>query len=221
MPMTGVKICGISTFEIYRHCAELEVDWIGMVFYPQSPRHLELKQAKMLADQADKMIELSKRPGRVALVVDASDDELAAIIAHARPDMIQLHGSEDLSRMAHIKERFGLPVMPVIKVCNHKDIEKANKLADVADWILFDAAPKDPENSLPGGTGESFDWHYLADAVIKQPWMLAGGLQPDTVQRAISVTGACHVDVSSGVEKNKGEKSKSAITAFVHAAKLS
>ena len=217
---TSVKICGISTFDIYRHCAEVGVDWIGMVFYARSPRHLEIQQAAALALQADQEIAPSARPGRIALVVDADDASLQAIIDHARPDMLQLHGHEPPARIAEIKQRFGLPVMPVITVSSQQDIQEAAAVTELADWILFDAQPSADSDGLPGGTGSSFDWSYLADFNSHTPWMLAGGLNPENVAKAIQITHAPCVDISSGVEKNRGEKSKTAISAFVHAAKL-
>ena len=217
---TSVKICGISTFDIYRHCAEVGVDWIGMVFYARSPRHLEIEHAAALATQADRDIAPAMRPGRIALVVDADDASLNAIIEHARPDMLQLHGHEPPSRIAEIKQRFGLPVMPVITVSRKQDIQEAGAVTELADWILFDAQPSTDSDGLPGGTGSSFDWSYLANFKSSTPWMLAGGLNAGNVAQAIKITQAPCVDISSGVEKNRGEKSKTAISAFVHAAKL-
>ena len=217
---TSVKICGISTFDIYRHCAEVGVDWIGMVFYARSPRHLEIEQAAALAAQADRDIAPAMRPGRIALVVDADDASLNAIIEHARPDMLQLHGHEPPARIAVIKQRFGLPVMPVITVSSKQDIQEAGAVTELADWILFDAQPSADSDGLPGGTGSSFDWSYLADFKSSTPWMLAGGLNAGNVAQAIEITQTPCVDISSGVEKNRGEKSKTAISAFVHAAKL-
>ncbi|MGB1894972.1 MAG: phosphoribosylanthranilate isomerase [Candidatus Puniceispirillaceae bacterium] len=217
---TSVKICGISAFDIYRHCAEVGVDWIGMVFYARSPRHLEIEQAAALAAQADRDIAPAMRPGRIALVVDADDASLNAIIEHARPDMLQLHGHEPPARISDIKQRFGLPVMPVITVSSKQDIQEAGAVTELADWILFDAQPSADSDGLPGGTGSSFDWSYLADFKSSTPWMLAGGLNARNVAQAIEITQAPCVDISSGVEKNRGEKSKTAISAFVHAAKL-
>ena len=217
---TSVKICGISTFDIYRHCAEVGVDWIGMVFYARSPRHLDVEQAAALAAQADQEIAPASRPGRVALVVDGDDDSLKAIIKHARPDMLQLHGHESPARIAEIKQRFGLPVMPVITVSSQQDIHQAKAITELADWILFDAQPSPDSDGLPGGTGSSFDWSYLANFKSSTPWMLAGGLNAGNVAKAILISQAPAVDISSGVEKNRGEKSKTAISAFVQAAKL-
>ena len=217
---SAVKICGISTFEIYHHCADVGVDWIGMVFFKKSPRHLVLSTAAALAQQSDKELDPASRPGRVALVVDADDAYLEAIISHARPDMLQLHGHEKPARIAEIKQRFGLPVMPVISVSSANDIAQASEVAELADWILFDAQPSPDSDGLPGGTGSSFDWSYLAGFKHDTPWMLAGGLNAGNVREAISISDARAVDISSGVEKNRGEKSKSAISAFVQAAKL-
>ena len=135
----AVKICGISTFESYHLCSGLGVDWVGFVFFPASPRHLSLVQARQLAEQADDQIDAQTRPRRVALCVDASDDELADIIDAARPHMLQLHGSETAERVQEIKSKFSLPVMPVIKVASKDDISQAAAFADCADWILFDA----------------------------------------------------------------------------------
>ncbi len=216
----AVKICGISTFEIYRHCAEIGVDWIGMVFFEKSPRHLELSKAAELTKKGDEELDPASRPERVALVVDADDGYIEAIINHARPDMLQLHGHEKPERIAQIKHRFGLPVMPIISVSKANDIAQASEVAELADWILFDAQPSSDSSSLPGGTGSSFDWSYLVGFRNETPWMLAGGLNAQNVKEAIAISGARAVDISSGVEKKRGEKSKSAISAFVHAAKL-
>lgn len=221
---TAVKICGISSPDIYRHCAKLGVDWVGLVFFSASPRHLALTQARALVDAVDSDAQLAAPPRRVALCVDASDDELAAIIDAARPDMLQLHGSETVERARAIKKKFSLPVMPVIKVAVKADIEKATLFSDCADWVLFDAAPhietKTNVSKLPGGTGKSFDWGYLAEAELPLPFMLAGGLTAENVAHAVTLTNASCVDVSSGVEKSRGQKSKSAISAFVKAAKF-
>ena len=131
---------------------------------------------------------------------------------------------DSAERVREIKSKFSLPVMPVIKVACKADIEKAELFSDCADWLLFDAAPDTAmmtnEPNLPGGTGMSFDWQYLAEAELRLPFMLAGGLTAANVAQAVTLTKAPCVDVSSGVEKNRGEKSKTAISAFVKAAKF-
>ena len=83
------------------------------MFFSASPRHLSLTQARALVDAADSDTQLAVPPRRVALCVDASDDELTAIVDAARPNMLQLHGNETVERVRAIKSKFSLPVMPV------------------------------------------------------------------------------------------------------------
>ena len=219
--MTNVKICGISTLDSYLYCAENNVDYVGFVFFGKSPRHLELDAAAQLADRVDAALEPKKQnaPQRIALSVNADNAMLEEIIKHARPDILQLHGHESPERTNEIKQIFGLPVMPVIKVANKADIDAAADYFSVADRLLFDAAPPSGAE-LPGGMGVQFDWTLMRDANIPIPWMLGGGLDADNVAEAITLSGADCVDVSSGVEKKRGEKSLSAISRFVKSAKF-
>ena len=219
--MTNIKICGISTLNSYLHCAENDVDYIGFVFFDKSPRHLDLDVAAQLADRADDALKDKKQnaPKRIALSVNADNAMLEEIINHARPNILQLHGHESPERTNEIKQIFGLPVMPVIQVSNRADIDAAAAYFSVADILLFDAAPECGAE-LPGGMGAQFDWNLMRDANIPIPWMLGGGLNSDNVAEAITLSGADCVDVSSGVEKKRGEKSLSAISRFVKSAKF-
>lgn len=211
MPDTQIKICGITTADIYRHCADEAVDWVGFVFFEKSPRHLSYDAAAELVDTAPK-----NGPKRVALTVNADDDAIADILAVAKPDMIQLHGHESADRAAHIQQKFGVKVMPVIAIRTASDLIAATTFADRCEWLLFDAAM--PSGAvLPGGRGEQFDWQILADFKIDVSWMLAGGLDADNVARAIKMVQPDAVDISSGVEHSKGVKSKALISRFVQA----
>ncbi len=219
--MANVKICGISTLNSYLHCAENNVDYVGFVFFDKSPRHLDLDAAAKLADRADDALKDKKQyaPQRIALSVNADNALLKEIIKHARPDILQLHGHESPKRIKEIKQIFGLPVMPVIHVSNRADIVASAAYFSVADRLLFDAVPHSSAD-LPGGMGAQFDWNLMRDANIPIPWMLGGGLDSDNVAEAITLSGADCVDVSSGVEKKRGEKSLSAISRFVKSAKF-
>ena len=219
--MTSVKICGISTLDSYLHCAKNNVDYVGFVFFDKSPRHLDLDAAAQLADKADEALKDKKKsaPQRIALSVNADNAMLEEIINHARPNILQLHGHESPERTNEIKQIFGLPVMPVIQVSNRADIDAAAAYFSVADILLFDAAPECGAE-LPGGMGAQFDWNLMRDANIPIPWMLGGGLDSANVAEAITLSGADCVDVSSGVEKKRGEKSLSAISRFVKSAKF-
>jgi phosphoribosylanthranilate isomerase len=208
-PPPLVKICGLSTPESVATAIEAGADRIGLVFFPRSPRHVTLARARDLARE-------SAGTAVTALVVDADDRALDAIVEAVSPAWLQLHGSESPDRVAAIRRRFGLPVMKAVGVAAGEDIARAEFYRGVADAILFDAKP--PRGAvLPGGNGAAFDWTVLRGAPAG--YMLSGGLSPDNVAEALRITGATAVDVSSGVESAPGVKDLGRIRAFVQAAK--
>lgn len=211
---TEVKICGLSTPETIEAALSGGADYVGLVFYPPSPRSIAPSAARVLADQARGHALV------VALVVDAGDrmlDELADVV---RPDLFQLHGSETHERAAAIRDRLGIPVMKAIKVENAADAEAALSWTGICQRVLFDAkTPNGFKGALPGGNGLTFDWHVLDRVRGKLDFMLSGGLTPDNVAAAIRLTGAPAVDVSSGVEIRPGLKDLDLIAKFLAAAK--
>jgi phosphoribosylanthranilate isomerase len=149
---------------------------------------------------------------RVGLFVDPDDALLDEKLATGALDMLQLHGAETPERVAAIKQRTGKPAMKAIKVTVGGDVERGIKAyAPVADRLMFDAA----EGILPGGNAKAFDWTILSGRSVPLPWFLAGGLTPENVAEAVRVTGARAVDVSSGVEAERGVKSIERIRAFL------
>jgi phosphoribosylanthranilate isomerase len=110
----------------------------------------------------------------------------------------------------------GLPVMKAIPVAEAADVRRASDYAGSADYILFDAKAS-PNAEIAGGNGVPFDWQALAG--IKPPFALSGGLTAETVGEAIRMTGATLVDVSSGVERSRGEKDAKLVASFIRAAK--
>ena len=214
----AVKICGIGSVADYDVCRDVGATFVGMVFYPRSPRHLDLDSARVIAAHAARTDRREACPARVALTVNMDDDGLADIIEAARPHYIQLHGDETPERARHIRDRFGLPLVRAIRVAGPEDLEGCDAWEGVADWLLFDA--KGDPGGLPGGTGHVFDWTLLANHAGRTKWMLAGGLSEDNIARAIAVTGASAVDVSSGVESAPGKKDADRIRNFVSKAQL-
>ena len=207
-----VKICGLSTRETLDAALQAGADMVGFVFFPASPRHLGLEQARGLGRLA------KGRAAKVALTVDADDAMLANIVETLQPDLLQLHGNETIARLRDIKTRFGLPVMKVIAVETATDLAVLPGFAGVADRMLFDArAPKDA--TRPGGLGAVFDWHVLENLDLKLPYMVSGGLTPDNLAEAVRVTRAGGIDVSSGVERSPGHKDPEMILKFIRAAR--
>lgn len=207
-----VKICGLKTPETLAAALDAGADMVGFVFFPKSPRHIDLTTAETLGRQA------AGRALKVALTVDADDTALAAIIAALHPDLFQLHGHETPDRVAAVRARFGLPVMKAIGVATADDLKDVQAFAAVSDRILFDAKP--PKDAAhPGGNGLAFDWSLITGLDLSIPSMVSGGLDPANVAEALRRTGAQGVDVSSGVETAPGQKDPAKITAFVQAAK--
>jgi phosphoribosylanthranilate isomerase len=208
----AVKICGLSTRKTLEVALQAGADMVGFVFFEASPRHISLGTARELGQTA------KGRALKVALTVDANDAILSNIVETLQPDILQLHGSESISRVRDIKQTFGVPVMKVIAVAAAGDLDELPGFATVADRILFDArAPKDA--TRPGGLGVPFDWKLLKSVDLKIPFMVSGGLNAANVAEAIRITNAGGVDVSSGVESAPGVKDVEMILAFIRAAR--
>lgn len=206
-----VKICGLTTPAAVEAAVGAGAAYLGFNFFPKSPRFVDPARARDLA------IDVPPGVAKVALVVNADDAELSRILDVVPIDMLQLHGAETPERVAEVRERFGLPVMKAIGVAEAGDLDAVEAYAPMADQLLIDAKP--PKDAvLPGGNGLTFDWRLVANRRWPVPWMLAGGLTPDTVAEAVALTGARQVDVASGVESAPGQKDPGLIRAFIKAA---
>lgn len=207
-----VKICGITDEEAMDAAIEAEADYVGLVFFPPSPRNVT-------PERAAELVEFT--PGevtKVGLFVDPDDAMLDSVLTRVRLDLLQLHGNEPPERIEAIRLEYGLPVMKVLSVAEAADLAAAEPYLAVSDRLLFDAKP--PKGAaLPGGNAVSFDWSILAGRKWGLPWMLAGGLTPANVAEAVRISGASAVDVSSGVESAPGVKDPAKILAFIKAAR--
>ena len=209
---TEVKICGLKTPEAVDAALAGGADYIGLVFFPRSPRHVDIKTGLRLADLARGQAKV------VALFVDPEDRAFDSIVEQVQPDMIQLHGDESAPRVKEIRKRCGVPVIKAIRVGSAVDVKRAQRYDDAADLILFDAkAP--PGAAIPGGNGLTFDWHALDGIKDRMKFMLSGGLNAENVAEAIRLTGARAVDVSSGVESAPGVKDPELIRRFLKSVK--
>lgn len=207
-----VKICGLKDHDMMQAALCAGADYVGLVFFEKSPRNVSIEQAASLADLA------RGRAYIVALVVDATTQELGQIVETVQPDYLQLHGNETVERADEIAGLFGIPVIKAIGVNSLGDVARADGYK-TADIILFDAKADPKITQLPGGNGIAFDWHNLKGQKEQRNFMLSGGLTPENVQNAISLTGCAIVDVSSGVEISTGVKDKVLIQAFINGAK--
>ena len=202
------KLCGLTKNQDIDAAAEAGAAYVGFVFFPKSPRNLEVAEARELA------LRVPLKITKVALVVNADNAFLDHITASVPLDMLQLHGMESPERVVEVKARYGLPVMKALGIANTKDIILAQTYAGAADQLLLDAKPLSGHD-LPGGNGLSFDWKLLHGQKWSVPWMLAGGLTPINVAEAIQLSGAKQVDVSSGIEAMPGQKCPKLMAEFV------
>lgn len=211
MSATSIKICGVKDADTLLATANAGATHVGFNFVRSSPRFIPVQKAKGIAGLAPSSL------ARVALFANALDHEFEDVVRAIRPQFFQLHGAENPERVAFVRKRFGVPVIKAIAVAAADDVRDGiKKYGDVADEFLFDTKSPDGQS---GGTGRTFDWSLLAGAQIPKPWMLSGGLTPKNVAEAIRVSGARGVDVSSGVEVERGVKDTNLIAAFVKAAK--
>lgn len=206
---TAIKICGLSTPVTLACAIESGARYIGFVFYPPSPRHVEIDTAKELG------LQIPTGVRAVGLFVNPTDEQLENTLGKVGLDMIQLHGDETPARVTEIKDKTKMPVMKAIRVATESDLDNIEDFEAAADWLLFDA--KSPDKY--GGTGHSFDWNILKGKTFSRPWMLGGGLNADNVGEALSILSPDAVDVSSGVESTKGVKDIEKIKAFINATK--
>jgi phosphoribosylanthranilate isomerase len=197
-----VKICGISDPEAFDAAIGAGADWVGFAFFPPSPRYVTPARAAELSARSP------GGPPRVGLFVDPSPEAIATTLDEIPLDILQLYGAVDLPAL---RTRFGLPVWRPVGVAGTADLPRE---MGEADRLLVEAKPP-PGATRPGGNAARFDWSLLRGWRAPGPWILGGGLTPDNVAEAIRITDAPAVDVSSGVERARGNKDPALIRAFI------
>ncbi|WP_349572051.1 phosphoribosylanthranilate isomerase [Azotobacter salinestris] len=194
------KICGITRVEDALVAAEAGADAIGLVFYPKSPRAVTLQQAKAIAAALPPFVTT------VGLFVNASRYEISEILDELPLDLLQFHGDETSADC----DGYRRPYIKALRVRPGEDIAARCLEYRNASGILLDAYVP----GVPGGTGESFDWS-LVPRILSKPVILAGGLTAQNVRAAIAQVAPYAVDVSGGVEVEKGVKDAEKIRAFI------
>ncbi len=206
-----IKICGIKTPEILETVIESGADMVGFMHFARSPRHVSIEDIATLISEARGRIQ-------TCVVLVNPDNSCVAEVAALGPDWIQLHGPETPHRVEAIRAEAGVEIMKALPIGSADDVAHVAAFVDVADSILLDAKP--PKGAdRPGGLGETFDWSLLKALDPSIPFMLSGGLTPQTVAHAISSVRPYGVDVSSGVETAPGVKDKRLIEAFIRNAR--
>ncbi len=197
---TRVKICGITTPEDANAAVAAGADAIGLVFYAASPRCVSISLAKQITENISPFVNC------VGLFVDADDAYISEVIKEVAIDTLQFHGQETEQACA----LFNRPYIKALRMNDSVSLFDEVEKYPSAKGLLLDAYVK----GIPGGTGKAFDWSIIPNNLTK-PIILAGGLDENNVKKAISQVHPYAVDVSGGVEKEKGIKDPVKIKKFI------
>ncbi len=198
--MTKIKICGLTNSRIAQQAALAGSDAIGLVFYEQSPRYIDINLAREIVSTLPPFV------NKVGLFVNANPSFIDEVLCEVALDTLQFHGDESLSECM----QYEMPFIKALRVSTEIDLKKVANKYSQATALLLDTYQED----VYGGSGKSFDWS-LANVDLGLPIILAGGLNPDNVAQAIDMAQPYAVDVSSGVESSKGVKDIDKIRSFI------
>lgn len=194
------KICGITRIDDALVAIAAGADAIGLVFYPKSPRAVNIAQAQAIIAALPPLVTT------VGLFVDMPRDQLSELLAQVPLDLLQFHGDESAADC----DGYNRPYIKALRVKAGDDVAAMMAGYPRASGILLDTFVA----GVPGGTGEAFDWSLVPQG-LNIPIILAGGLNAENIARAIEQVRPYAVDVSGGVEVSKGVKDAGKVHAFV------
>ena len=197
---TKVKICGITNLKNALEASEIGVDALGFVFFKDSPRYIDPIEAGKIINLLPTFLL------RVGLFVNPSENEVLSAISDSRINMIQFHGDEN----EEFCNQFNLPYIKAVAFRDDLNLLEYCKLYASSSAILIDTYSK----KLRGGTGKTFDWDLLPKE-LPLPIIIAGGLDSINVSLLIKTLNPYGVDVSGGVEREKGIKDYDMMKNFV------
>jgi phosphoribosylanthranilate isomerase len=201
---TRVKICGITRVEDAQSAAAQGADAIGLVFYPPSPRYVDLGLARQIVERTPPLV------STVAVFVNPTRDQVESVIRECGVTLLQFHGDEP----PEFCGGFPVPYIKAARIRPGLDLIKYLSPYTAARAWMLDAF----HDELWGGTGGAFDWS-LVPAGLANPIILSGGLAASNVADAIRRVRPYAVDVSSSVEAAKGVKDPAKVAAFIGAVK--
>jgi phosphoribosylanthranilate isomerase len=197
---TRVKVCGITKKEDALLAADLGVDALGFVFYKDSPRYIDPGKVGEITSALHPFIL------RVGLFVNSNEDAVRDSIKKSKINFLQFHGDESEKYC----NQFNLPYIKSISMKDGVNLLECCSEYRSASALLLDTYNK----KLKGGTGEVFDWKKIPNN-LSSPLIIAGGLNPENIENLIKLVNPFCVDVSGGVEINKGIKDKEKMKKFM------
>ena len=201
MQYTRIKICGFTQLNDALHTCNAGADAIGLVFCDKSPRNIDVSRASQISRALPAFVT------SVALFMNEDESQIRQILDEVPVDCLQFHGEED----AGFCRQFNRPYIKAIAMDGETELTRKVSAYNDARGVLLDShAP-----GQVGGTGETFDWNEIPHD-LGIPLILAGGLSVENVAEAVRIVQPYAVDVSSGVEREKGLKDAELVTAFIH-----
>ena len=197
---TKIKICGITNLKNALDAVEIGVDALGFVFFKKSPRYIEPQKARVIIDSLPSFVL------RVGLFVNPTKDEVLSAVINSRVNLLQFHGDED----EKFCNQFNLPYIKAISFRDGINLLEYCQLFASSSAILIDTYSQE----MRGGTGKTFNWNLIPKN-LPLPLIIAGGLDSKNVSSLINSADPYGVDVSGGVELNKGIKDYSMMKNFV------
>ena len=194
--MAKIKICGLSRKCDIEIANQLNIDYIGFVFYKKSKRYVSFEQAKELKSTLHKDVKV------VGVFVDEPIENVVMLLDKGIIDIAQLHGNEDEDYIKELRSKTDKPIIKAFCINSEEDVIKANQ--STADYVLLDAGM---------GSGNVFEWQHINR--INRPYFLAGGLSIENAENAIKILNPYALDISSGVETD-GLKDKNKMISFVN-----
>ena len=218
-----IKVCGMRDAQNIREVSQLGVDMIGMVFYPKSPRYVEMQSshAGIIPDyvKEDINIKSAKSPARVGVFVDDMVQNIVTRVVNYHLDYVQLHGNEPREMCENLRLtldpdiRPGIKIIKAISVSDASDIQKYKEYVGAVDLFLFDTKCK-----MVGGSGQQFDWQVLEQYDGEVPFLLSGGIGPEDASRlhAFHHPKCIGIDLNSRFEIEPGVKDVEKLKGFLN-----
>ena len=218
-----IKVCGMRDAQNIREVSQLGVDMIGMIFYPKSPRYVEMQSshAGIIPDyvKEDINIKSSKSPARVGVFVDDMVQNIVTRVVNYHLDYVQLHGNEPREMCENLRStldpdiRPGIKIIKAISVSDASDIQKYKEYVGAVDLFLFDTKCK-----TVGGSGQQFDWQVLEQYDGEVPFLLSGGIGPEDASRlhAFHHPKCIGIDLNSRFEIEPGVKDVEKLKGFLN-----
>lgn len=218
-----IKVCGMRDAQNIREVSQLGVDMIGMIFYPKSPRYVEMQSshAGIIPDyvKEDINIKSAKSPARVGVFVDDMVQNIVTRVVNYHLDYVQLHGNEPREMCENLRStldpdiRPGIKIIKAISVSDASDIQKYKEYVGAVDLFLFDTKCK-----TVGGSGQQFDWQVLEQYDGEVPFLLSGGIGPEDASRlhAFHHPKCIGIDLNSRFEIEPGVKDVEKLKGFLN-----